>query len=385
MLDRKDIKGSDGGASETEKPFPQGYHILQGKHQEVNSGPQWSTERLLATYVSCTDNLVGKFDGSIPLDGAVAYRYDRSGQRIVAERKDLPPPTSVVYLDKSARPVEWLVRGLWDTLATPQKGAMPKQPDSFFLNIDKKAWLRRMGVPPQYLENPPPELVNLAKVENLGDHLARIRALFSTAEIDEERLNEVWKHPTRLDGQHVMIIDEIKSSGQTLNISMMLLSLAFPEATFSGSYWAIPSQVVLNRGVPVDGQYQFQRDWVPVWYSDRRESGRGISGRDPQYPEKSEKDSSEARRKTKIGRHILSTPPHDPKTFERVQDREAEQLRRDIRRLRDDLRGRKVLYIPSGERPSKSKGQFSELVRRIQDMTGLDFDHWRERRDALLS
>ncbi len=383
-----DIVDKEQVAEELEKPHT--YTQLIAENQKVEGGKKWSSEWLRTQYVQCTDGLIGKFDGTIPLTQRDVYIQGEDG--LVQEKRDLLPPSAVIYLDKSARPVEWLVRSLWPVLArtpgTPfAEGEVPERPDSYFLNIDKMDWLRRMGLSVEHLEDPPAELVDFNKIpkEKLRNLLARIRALYSTAEIDEDNLDDAWNHPTKLDGQHVMIIDEIRSSGQTLSIAQKLLAMAIPEGVFSGEYWATPKMIALNKGAPVNGKIQFKREWVPVWYSDKIASGRGVSGRDPRWPESAQAQQEHpVSRFTRLGRHILSTPPHDPKTHARVHDVGSVRLRADIHQLAEDVQQHRLLYCPSGDRPFDADEDFKGIEERIMALNDVkDFDDWRSRRDAL--
>src|SRR3989344_8440513 len=125
------------------------YKELTGEKQVVE-GKKWTTEWTLSEYVKCTDGLIGKMDGTIPLRQSVVYVWD--GDRLKEERRDLQPPTSVIYLDKSARPVAWLVRNLWPGLARVtgteySDNQIPPRPREYFLNIDKNDWLARMDIP----------------------------------------------------------------------------------------------------------------------------------------------------------------------------------------------------------------------------------------------
>lgn len=222
---------SNGELKTSPEHFTKHYKVLGEK--TIVDGMPWSTEWLLSEYLQCTDRLIGKMDGTIPLDNVDVYMSSETGIR--GEKRDLPPPASVIYLDKSARPVEWMVHKLWPILArkpqTPySENNIPKEPKRYFLNIDKKDWLVRMGVPRKYLEDAPEELIDITKIDK--KHLARIRALYSTVSIDEHNLDDAWNHPTIFDGQHVMIIDEVASSGQSLKIAQKLLAMAIP-AQFS--------------------------------------------------------------------------------------------------------------------------------------------------------
>ena len=362
--------------AEPEKPFPNNYEELVGEYQVVEGGPKWSTERLLAEYVTCTDGLIGKLDGSIPLVQRDVYVQDDAG--IKKEKRDLPPPASVIYLDKSARPVAHLVRVLWPILSSA-----PATQNDFFLNIDKGDWLRRMGVPPQHLENPSEEFIDFSAIPR--EELARIRALYSTVKIDEGNLDEAWRHPTIFDGKHIMVVDEVKSSGKTLSIAQRLLCMAIPQATFSGEYWTVPKKIALNGGAPVNGEMQYKREWMPVWYSPDNVSGRGVGDRDPRWPEASAKRGRDLPNWAKLGRNVLSTPPHDPSTLQRTKDTHAANLNRDIRRMPQDLTTHKILYCPSADRPSADEQDFKNIVNRIEAINGIDYNQWRTQRDALMA
>src|SRR5579872_950247 len=206
---------ADGSLGSTEIPspdfkFPAKYTELTGEAQ----GNGWSTERLLSEYVRNTDGIIGKLDGSIPLK-------DDKGEI-------LGPPTSVIYLDKSARPVQWMVSALWPILAKKEGGNIAPKPQQYFLNIDKDMWLVDMGFNPGEIQDASSKPINLNNIENIQDHINRIRAIYSKEPLEEENVGDAFNYPTRLDGQHVLVIDEVKSSGKTLEIAQMLLSRAIP-------------------------------------------------------------------------------------------------------------------------------------------------------------
>ncbi len=341
----------------------------------------WSTEWLLSEYTKATDKLIGLLDGTISYNGTV-YEHTE-GNNFNVQKKDLPPPKAVVYLDKSARPVEWMVRELWPLLARQPgtsyaEGVVPPRPDSHYLNIDRIDWLKMMNVPPELLQDAPNEYVDFSKIDK--EHIERIRALYSTAQITEQNLSEVWNHPTIFDGKHIMVVDEVKTSGRTLEIAQKLLSMAVPEATFSGHHWTKPKQVILNGGIPdkKTGRQQFTTAWVPIWYKEEKYSeGRGVSERDPEWPEKVEELGQEVSNVAKIGRYVLSTPTHNPATLEREIDAKANALREDFKQLAKDLGQHKVLYRPD---PNRDPDDFRERVEAINQMS---FDEWRKKRDQL--
>lgn len=342
------------------------YTILTEPHY-VNK-KKLKTEWSVSEYLKNTDALIGKMDGTIPLKQVDAYG-------------DLPPPSSVIYLDKSARPVEWMVRSLWFHLArtpgTPYAQAdIPSRPQSYFLNIDKKDWLRRMGIPEKYIEDAPESLIDFSKIDK--HHLSRIRAIYSTRQINEENLEDAWQYPTKLDGQHAMVVDEVKSSGQTLKIAQKLLSLAIPEATFSGQHWATPNRTYLNKGLPdSDGNLQFSIDWVPIWYNPDDASGRDVGDRDFSWPEIAKVMGHSPSRFREVGRYVLSTPPHDPSTYELATDERGKNLRDDIKRLSIHLAQKKLFFRPGSRRNDE------DAIERIEALNGISFLEWRKKRDAL--
>ncbi len=345
-------------------------------------------QKLLSTYLQCTDGLIGKLDGTIPLTKQTIYSYNPN-ENITEETKDLPPPQTVLYLDKSGRPISWLVNELWEQLARQpgtkfEDNQIPQAPSTKFINIDKEDWLRMMGVPKQHIQDATEQELDFSKIN--PQKITRIRALFSTYPITENNLEEAWKHPTSLDGQHVMILDEVKSSGMTLEIAKRLLAMAIPEATFSGQYWATPPRKALNNGMPVDGNIQYSIEWVPVWYDAQTALGRGIGDREPYWPEIIESQGKEATRLSRIGRNILSTPPHNPNSSKLEPDKKSIRIRQDFHTMAQSLKEGKLLYIPSSDRPSTTDEEFEQIVSRIYHLNhGLSFEEWKKKRDALYS
>ena len=55
-------------------------------------------------------------------------------------------PVRLLFLDKSGRPVAWLVRALWPLLARHHgtgygQGVVPRLPSCHFANIDREQWM----------------------------------------------------------------------------------------------------------------------------------------------------------------------------------------------------------------------------------------------------
>lgn len=360
--------------------FGEPLKVFKTDRQQV----EWSAAHKRSEYMMYTDDLIGKLDGTIPLDNERVYRVTTEGFR--EEKRDLPRPDAVIYLDKSARPVRWLVHALWPVLARQpgtdfDQNQIPPEPDSYFLNIDKKDWLSRMKVPYHLLENAPNSMVDFSKLDR--SDIARIRALFSTNHsLDETTVDSAWNFPTKLDGRHIMIVDEVKSSGKSLEIAQKLLSMAIPEAVISGSHWARPPLVHLNKGVQNRDGVQFKMAWVPDWYDPNVERGRGVYDRIENWPEMQSLGGAIPSRIAQIGRFVVSTPPHKQGLVDRELDSRSNELREDIQRLAYLVKhypGRE-LYRPGEARRSSD----IDIDARIESLNGMSFEEWKKRRDELM-
>jgi len=166
-------------------------------------------DRFLAEYIKRTDRLIGIIDGSIPW-------FDSQ------TKEKLPLIEGVIFLDKSARPISWLVRAFWSLLSNGSK-----IPHFDYLNIDREDWLAKFGREPNQYGDANIGKLDISKIPQ--EDIDRLRAYFSVDKgITENNLGEVWNSPTRIDGKHVLIVDEMSSSGNTLEIARLLLKRAVP-------------------------------------------------------------------------------------------------------------------------------------------------------------
>jgi hypothetical protein len=313
------------------------FDILTSANQKVRERPGvWSDDFVLEQYVSETDQLIGVLDGSIVEDRAVEIR-DES----IAEGEPINPDT-VVWLDKSARPVAWFVDAFWDQFAK----ADAKKPDNEFLNIDRINWFVHTGhdesvaswrLGPQDFDV---EEVDQARIDG-------IRALFVEGDLTEENWREeVWKLPTRLDGQSILIVDEVMNRGGTLSIAAQVLKKAIPESKVSATYFWHTARYSLNRNSaePVDQQMES----VPVWYDNHNKMGRGIGDISIAYwQNKYEQEPTQDNLKKRLAAFALSAPHHDPETFEVRGDKKADQLNQDIAFLTHAVADGEVIRRPS--------------------------------------
>jgi|GEM_PF-3068781 len=137
-------------------------------------------------YIHLTDDLITTLDGS-----------DELG--------DGQPYDAVVYLDSSARPVDWMVRGLWSFAARKDEQGNPvPRPEILFANMDA----RRMGP--------------------------------SASADDTESLAQTYPSLAAMSGasdKKVLIVDEIAVSGDTISQAVDRFRKAFPDLAVNGYAW----------------------------------------------------------------------------------------------------------------------------------------------------
>ena len=212
-----------------------------------------------------------------------------------------PKIDHVIYLDKSARPVSWMVDEFWDDFSSAER------PKKDYLAIDRHVWFDKVGIElkmNEYIEEPDgSERVATANdfkkaFEGMSDNdrldwLARIRGLFIADGIEDEDPEKILSTPTVLDGKNVLLVDEVSRSGSTLGIASYLLEQAInygkdkndPNRLKSLSgfvFWEDGTRQV-NSG---NGAGETQMGEPPVWYRRGGQNdwiGRGVKDIDPRF------------------------------------------------------------------------------------------------------
>lgn len=292
------------------------YTVLR-EHRRTD-GSFKSLDELEMEYVELTDKLIFAMTNGVEVN--------RNGEHTLAL------PTKVIFLDKSARPLAWLVNDLWDKLAAePDSDEVPHKPDFKFLNIDREQWLNRA------------EVLGVAKGElNIdpiidtipSDKLEGLRSIFNfnhDGSFDTE--NE-------LDNEVILVIDEVKSTGATLNVAKKILERAFPTSIIAGEHWMTSQHRTLGAVGNAD---------IPLWYKNDKENpanevGRGVGNR----------ETNRALLDEDPARYFLS------KRFPKP-DQLALRLREDFKRLADRL-GNEVPYIPYRYREDESRERRSDHI-----------------------
>lgn len=303
----------------------------------------WNIDKTLSHFVTKTANLIATIDGT-------STEYDDNPERT--------PPDHVIYLDKSARPVSWLVNTFWSDFSDRER------PSHSYLNVDRLNWFRAAGTPVDY---------NGYLTDNSGLHrratpsdfdidrlppdtFARIRSLFLPDGIDTEDPNAIMNTPSTLDGKNLLIVDEVSNSGSTVAIAKKLLEKAIPEAASinTASFW--PTSFKFSP----DGQ-DSQMLTSPVWYNKNNSHGRGIGDIDPKYySELYEKYPNPKTLAKKYG-SIATSRPIDLATEPHQMSRE---LMHEIQLMHQDFQDGHILLRP----PSNYDDDRQEVVVEAQGL-----------------
>ncbi len=189
--------------------------------------------------------LPSKFETDEDLRADYIARTERLMEKIVERDID-----TVLYLDKSARPVSWFVRELWPVL---MKGH--QAPETKYANVDANAviGLASTGARPSDDE--------MANFSFSDEQVAELRQTYADPQNPEATL---------FDGKRILIVDEIFVSGSTLKLAQKLFEEAFPDAHFEAVAWMY--------GDFVEDRRMSRRTLkeVPIWYHDTDVAGRGV-------------------------------------------------------------------------------------------------------------
>lgn len=347
--------------------FPENYEVMDGQHQRVThrrngrliiEAPNvWDDTYVREQYIRETDELIGRIDGTITEPGHGDIRDKR-----LPEGESRVPDT-VIYLDKSARPVAWLVDTFWDQIANKDA----QKPHDEYLNIDRANWFTYLGHTIEDAENRLGRTdFDIDKVN--PERIAAIRAYFTEDTLDEENWKDkVWDMPTRLDGQHVVIVDEVMNQGGTLHIAVELLRRAIPEATFDGTYFWHTGRESID-GINADSK-SMQMTTAPIWYSKINPMGRGvgdISG--GYYNREYELNPNQQTLRNKIASFALSAPHHDPETFELEDDPLAKKFKQDFAFMSYAMADGRAVRVPS---PDRDYDEYKDILAK-QGIAGED-------------
>jgi hypothetical protein len=179
----------------------------------------------------------------------------------IAGNEDEPGYDTVIFLDKSARPLSWIIRKMWKEVAPQRLNNQTKSlevvpmPSMKFANIDRLHWRK----------DPSKE------IDDAG--------MLDITQSDIEGLREIYQTGSKntLDGKRILIVDEQSESGDTLKVAKILFSRAFPDSDVDGTPWIRHSYSIDSKG-----QKKYNVKEIPVWYPPKNsqalhaEDGRGV-------------------------------------------------------------------------------------------------------------
>jgi hypothetical protein len=234
------------------------YKILKG-HFEPDRETWTSDEKLRLEYLELTDRLVQKM-----LEEKEVINPE-------TKEVELRRPSTVIFLDKSARPLSHLVRAMWPTFAKdPKTGEVAPMPRFNFLNIDREQWTNttnEKGLGHVDVDQINPDIIRSLRATSLT-------SAGKEQVISQGITNAVDAMPTSLDNESILVVDETRSTGNTLRIATGILQRAFPTAHIEGTHW-MAKTYRLKDGTELNG--------IPNWYSETEVRGRGVGDRYANY------------------------------------------------------------------------------------------------------
>lgn len=274
------------------------YELLVG-HKRTD-GSYKSDQQLRMEYINLTDRLIET------IQEGVSRKNPETG-KIEQQAFD-----NIIFLDKSARPVSWLVRELWDTLAFDKDGNKTPMPKMNYLNIDREQWIGSVDE----------EGTGLVDVSHLSPSIVRsLRSIFIMPNHKSEKITEdIDNAQATIDGKNVLIVDEVRSTGRTMDISRKLLQRAFPTSHFESAYWMGGQAAKSVRSSSRGKTLTYGNADLPVWYKENSELGRGVGNRQVDHL------SDNISRTQRLGRWFLS------RRFDSI-DPESLKLRKEIKHL----------------------------------------------------
>ncbi len=197
------------------------------------------------------------------------------------DQEKCPYPDEIIYLDKSGRPVSWLVNTFWEDFALKdENGKVKKRPKHSYVNLDRGLILQKffgmtvMDGAIKYNDDYYPTHYHAwmaVKDKLTNEHLSQLRALYLEGDVEDPGKltpEQIMKMPARLDNKNILVIDEVSSNHRTtLEMAETLFSEAFPGCNVrSMTFW--PESASKS---------------VPVWYHKTDVEGRGIGDVEEYY------------------------------------------------------------------------------------------------------
>lgn len=261
---------------------------------------------------------------TLSIDETLSLLVQDTADTVAVLAGETDPPTrkadAVIYLDKSARPVSWLVNEMWEDFTT-----VPRPEYEGFMAIDRITWFRAVGLEVDDQGNLKEDAglkrrgtkadfgdfkramaekpirrsdIARARLALMPDGIQRLRDSMSEEELvdfdsynplvfesydrDENEtapelpewiIEKIFATPTGLEGKKIMVIDEVQNSGATAEIAKEIIARAVDDPDTE-----IDTHIFWEAGSKqIDGN-QIQMQSAPVWYDHdvNPELGKGI-------------------------------------------------------------------------------------------------------------
>lgn len=261
---------------------------------------------------------------TLSIDETLSIMVKDTADTIAVLTGETDPPTqksdAVIYLDKSARPVSWLVNEMWDDFTT-----QPRPEREEFLAIDRVTWFQAVGIDvdsqgnlnedtgtkwkgakadysdfKRAISENPIRRSDLARArlalipggiktvresmneEELAQFDAYDPLVFESNEHDrngiapdlpEWIIEKIFATPTGLEGKKIMVIDEVQNSGATAEIAKEIVTQAIGDPGTE-----VNTHIFWEAGTKQVEGNQSQMQSAPVWYDHdvNPELGKGI-------------------------------------------------------------------------------------------------------------
>lgn len=297
--------------------------------ESLSPSPANNSEHFQDALFDMPETLLKEYHYDILDDVEIRTKYVQYTEKLIAnaiaEKDDY-----MVFLDKSARPVAWLMKSLWPVLGIDDNGDKAKMPEIRFANIDREQW----GL-----------IIGRSTDKDGGGGINAV---------PDERIQELHDTYTNYQGRNdvpdieaakIRIVDEVMASGDTLRMATGMFQRAFPDAKVESMYWMTPETKTQTRG---GATYNAE---IPVWYSDHDMHGRLVADRNV----KSANSASGAQR---TGSVFLST------RFPSI-DQAGLALKGEMEQLALEVRDGKIPVTPNSARSFEVQEQIVNTVDRL--------------------
>lgn len=275
------------------------------------------------------------------------YKYVRYTEALIARAVNEDVDT-MIFLDKSARPVSWLMKSLWPTLGfrdfDENNQPIPvKMPDIKYVNFDREQWAAVMG----RSEVREGKGITLDGVH--PDTIDSLTGLFAEKNLDVHEYIAA-EDKTMFDEKNILIVDEVAASGDTLTMAKAIFNKAFKNAnSITGTHWMSPERKMDKRSGGM------RNADLPIWYDSTNVFGRLVGNRDTY------RSSTSGSMRQRRGAQFLSVRFGSP-------DKKGLQLRREMQQLgREVAEGGMPVLPNASHRPDDER--FEELF--MQHVNGL--------------